>query len=80
MSFDPAVLLWFCLVALAFLLLVSAIERWQDRSVKQPRRSDQRISAEEMRLTGTDYRDHVAGYFRKVSRRRQIVRDVTEAD
>jgi hypothetical protein len=41
--------------------------------VEQPARPDQRIPAEEMALTGTDYRDHVAAYFAKRSRQEQII-------
>jgi hypothetical protein len=69
-----------CLIALIALTL------WTLRQVKvfhsAPKtreRLTQRLSDREMELVGDDYRDHVAPYFRKVSIRRQIVRDITGA-
>jgi hypothetical protein len=75
-DFTPIV----CLVSLIVLTL------WILRQVKvfheapTEQRIDQRLSAREMELTGPDYRDRVAPYFRKVSTRREIVRNITGAD
>ena len=46
---------------------------------KTQERLSHRLSAREMELVGDDYRDHVAPYYRKVSQRREIVREITGA-
>lgn len=60
----------------ALLFAVEAIERFKNRKVSQPARIRTRIPEHEMRLVGDDYRDCVRGYFGKVERRRQIVKEV----
>lgn len=60
----------------ALLVAVEAIERFKNRKVSQPARIRTRIPEREMRLVGDDYRDCVRGYFGKVERRRQIVKEV----
>jgi hypothetical protein len=68
------------LLTLAFLFAILALAAWVADREPAPERPDRRLSAREMELTGDDYRDHVAGYFRKVSARREIVRDITGAN
>jgi len=70
-----------CFLALIFLTL------WTLRQVKlfhespeTAERIDRRLSAEEMRLTGEDWRDNVAEYFGKRANHEAIVRDVTGCD
>ena len=60
----------------ALLIAVEVIDRFKNRKVKQPLRVTTRISEREMQLVGDDYRDCVRGYFGKVERRRQIVKEV----
>ena len=60
----------------ALLVGVEVIERLKNRKVNQPTRITHRISEREMRLVGDDYRECVRGYFGKVERRRQIVKEV----
>ncbi len=76
LDFTPVI----CGIALIALTL------WTLRQVKvfhEAPKTQQRIthklSEREMELVGEDWRDHVAGYFRKVSQRRDIVRDITGA-
>jgi hypothetical protein len=71
-------LIYLCLFS-AVVLLALALAAWVADREPTPARPDRRLSAREMELTGDDYRDHVAGYFRKVSARREIVRDITGA-
>ena len=60
----------------ALLIAVHAIDRLKSRPVNQPARITDRIPEREMQLVGDDYRKCVAGYFNKVERRRQIVKEV----
>lgn len=66
------------MVGSLFVLLfaVELIERIKNRPVKQPARVRARIPEREMELVGDDYRVHVRGYFRKVSRRQAIIEEV----
>ena len=61
---------------LGLVVAVEVIERLKSRPVKQPARTEARISKREMELVGDDYRDCVRGYFGKLERRRQIVEGV----
>lgn len=67
------------LFILGCLFGVLALAAWAADREPAPARPDRRLSAREMALTGDDYRVHVAPYFRKVSHRREIVREVTGA-
>ena len=60
----------------ALLVGVHAVDRLKNRRIKQPARMTHRIPEREMQLVGDDYRECVAGYFGKVERRRQIVKEV----
>lgn len=74
---DPAsVLLWFGIVCLVILAFATLVNRLLDRSLPSPPRADLRVPARERELLGDDWRDHVAAYFRRVSRRNEIVHDV----
>jgi hypothetical protein len=75
-DFTPIV----CLVSLIVLTLYILRQVKVFHQAPTEQRIDQRLSDREMELTGPDYRDHVAPYFRKVSTRRQIVRNITGAD
>jgi hypothetical protein len=67
------------LFILGCLFGVLALAAWAADREPAPARPDRRLSAEEMRLTGEDYRVHVDAYFRKQADRREIVRKVTGA-
>jgi len=67
-----------CLFA-GIVLLALALAAWIADRTPAPPRPDRRLSEREMELTGDDYRDHVAGYFRKVDARRDIIEQVTGA-
>jgi hypothetical protein len=67
------------LLILGAFFAVLSLAAWAADRQPPPPRPDRRLSAREMELTGDDYRDHVAGYFRKVSARRDIIEQVTGA-
>ena len=67
------------LLILAAFFAVLSLAAWAADRQPPPPRPDRRLSAREMELTGDDYRDHVAGYFRKVDARRDIIEQVTGA-
>jgi hypothetical protein len=67
------------LLILAAFFAVLSLAAWAADRQPPPPRPDRRLSAREMALTGDDYRDHVAAYFRKRSRQDAIVRNATEA-
>lgn len=75
-----AVLAFTGLLFLALGLMAWLADRHADAPVKQPPPARQRIPADEMRLTGPDYRVHTDAYFARKSRRREIVRDLTGAE
>lgn len=64
----------------AILFALLSLAAWAaDRPDPKPR-PDHRIPPEEMELIGTDLSEHVAEFFARKARRREIVRDVTGAD
>lgn len=68
---------------LGWLLLVIGLEiRHKVRAGKAQPKAPRpgRISEREMELVGEDYRVHVEPYFGKVTRRRQIIREVTRGN
>lgn len=74
-DFTPII----CIAALVFLAFWTIRQVKAFHQLEEEGRPDERIPVEEMRLMGEDYREHVDSYFRKVSRRREIVRDITGA-
>lgn len=63
------------------ILVVLALAAWAFDPADPPKpRPDYRIPPEEMELIGTDLSEHVAEFFARKARRREIVRDVTGAD
>lgn len=59
------------------LFLALALVAWIGDREPAPERIDRRLTEDELRYTGEDWRVHVADYFRKRQNTDRIIREVT---